>query len=595
MDNVRSNEPDVKGVVGKLTQGAADAGFVYRTDLVDGLKAITLPVRPAAGGRVRRRCREGGEAPRRRAPVPRRPDQRRVRRRAAEGGIRRRPMRAWFAIAIAAALAVALAFLTIPVIAIFVDRPPADVLASLGEPGALDALWLSLRTTAAALAIIVLVGTPGRVLPRHPPLPRPRARPSRWSSCRWCCRRRSRASRCWRRAPDVGGSLTFHIAASAAWWWRSRSSRRRSTCARARRRSRVDPSWLAASRTLGASEARTFARIAIPHRRARPRRGRRARRRPRARRVRRHADVRGLAPGRHADRSARHLRAVLERLRRRAGAVRRARRRVPRHPADGASSSGAGMLPIAAEAQLGGFSLDVELAVAAGASASRSPARRGRGRAACCASSPASCTRSAARVACGERVWLDTARGHRPAARRAPLRLRVPGLRAVPAPDRVAERRLRAARQAPRAAHARDRAARALRRRSPGRRAAARRCPAASASASRVARALAVEPAALLLDEPLSALDARTRAASGARARRRPARRRRPGAARHARFPGGGAARRPRRGDGRRADRPGRHARRPRGRARLAVRRPTSPARSCSPAPPRRPPTGSRA
>ncbi|HEY6692440.1 MAG TPA: molybdate ABC transporter substrate-binding protein [Solirubrobacteraceae bacterium] len=41
--NVRSNEPDVKGVVGKLTQGAADAGFVYRTDLVDGLKAVTLP------------------------------------------------------------------------------------------------------------------------------------------------------------------------------------------------------------------------------------------------------------------------------------------------------------------------------------------------------------------------------------------------------------------------------------------------------------------------------------------------------------------------------------------------------------------------
>jgi molybdate transport system substrate-binding protein len=41
--NVRSEEPDVKGVVGKLTQGAADAGFVYRTDLVDGLKAVTLP------------------------------------------------------------------------------------------------------------------------------------------------------------------------------------------------------------------------------------------------------------------------------------------------------------------------------------------------------------------------------------------------------------------------------------------------------------------------------------------------------------------------------------------------------------------------
>jgi molybdate transport system substrate-binding protein len=44
--NVRSNEPDVKGVVGKLTQGAADAGFVYVTDVqaTNGkLKAIELP------------------------------------------------------------------------------------------------------------------------------------------------------------------------------------------------------------------------------------------------------------------------------------------------------------------------------------------------------------------------------------------------------------------------------------------------------------------------------------------------------------------------------------------------------------------------
>jgi len=44
--NVRSNEPDVKGVVGKLIQGAADAGFVYVTDVnaTGGkLKAIDLP------------------------------------------------------------------------------------------------------------------------------------------------------------------------------------------------------------------------------------------------------------------------------------------------------------------------------------------------------------------------------------------------------------------------------------------------------------------------------------------------------------------------------------------------------------------------
>jgi molybdate transport system substrate-binding protein len=46
--NVRSNEPDVKGIVGKLTQGAADAGFVYVTDVnaTDGeLTAIKLPAK----------------------------------------------------------------------------------------------------------------------------------------------------------------------------------------------------------------------------------------------------------------------------------------------------------------------------------------------------------------------------------------------------------------------------------------------------------------------------------------------------------------------------------------------------------------------
>jgi molybdate transport system substrate-binding protein len=46
LDNVRSNEPDVKGIVGKLVQGAADAGFVYVTDVnaTNGqLKAIELP------------------------------------------------------------------------------------------------------------------------------------------------------------------------------------------------------------------------------------------------------------------------------------------------------------------------------------------------------------------------------------------------------------------------------------------------------------------------------------------------------------------------------------------------------------------------
>jgi molybdate transport system substrate-binding protein len=44
--NVRSNEPDVKGIVGKLAQGAVDAGFVYVTDVEaagDSLEAIQPP------------------------------------------------------------------------------------------------------------------------------------------------------------------------------------------------------------------------------------------------------------------------------------------------------------------------------------------------------------------------------------------------------------------------------------------------------------------------------------------------------------------------------------------------------------------------
>jgi molybdate transport system substrate-binding protein len=44
--NVRSEEPDVSGIVGKLTQGAVDAGFTYITDVKatkGALDAIVLP------------------------------------------------------------------------------------------------------------------------------------------------------------------------------------------------------------------------------------------------------------------------------------------------------------------------------------------------------------------------------------------------------------------------------------------------------------------------------------------------------------------------------------------------------------------------
>jgi molybdate transport system substrate-binding protein len=66
-DNIRSNEPDVAGVVGKVSQGAVDAGFVYITDVRasgDRLEAIDLPVEPIVvyGAAVVRRARHRSEA-----------------------------------------------------------------------------------------------------------------------------------------------------------------------------------------------------------------------------------------------------------------------------------------------------------------------------------------------------------------------------------------------------------------------------------------------------------------------------------------------------------------------------------------------------
>jgi molybdate transport system substrate-binding protein len=50
--NVRSREPDVAGVIGKVTQGAVDAGFVYATDVRAAgghARAIDLPARLRPG------------------------------------------------------------------------------------------------------------------------------------------------------------------------------------------------------------------------------------------------------------------------------------------------------------------------------------------------------------------------------------------------------------------------------------------------------------------------------------------------------------------------------------------------------------------
>src|SRR3954454_15476607 len=69
-----------------------------------------------------------------------------------------------FPVLLAVALAIALLFLTVPVVAIFANTAPGDLLDSLGDPSARDALRLSLETSAAALAIIVVIGTPAAYL-----------------------------------------------------------------------------------------------------------------------------------------------------------------------------------------------------------------------------------------------------------------------------------------------------------------------------------------------------------------------------------------------------------------------------------------------
>jgi molybdate transport system permease protein len=173
----------------------------------------------------------------------------------------------WFA----APLALALVFLVLPVLAIFLDSAPGELLDALDEPGALDALALSLRTSLTALAIIVVVGTPaayllatrrfrGRALVItliELPLVLPPAvagiallaavGPSGILGGA---------------IEDAGVRLTFETAGVvvALTFVASPYYLRQAQAAFGA----LDPSWLEASRTLGASPTRTFARVAVP-------------------------------------------------------------------------------------------------------------------------------------------------------------------------------------------------------------------------------------------------------------------------------------------------------------------------------------------
>ena len=177
----------------------------------------------------------------------------------------------WFPLLLGASLALALVFLTLPIAAIFLEADPGELLASLGEQQALDALWLSLLTTTIALALILAFGTPaayllatrsfrGRALLVtlvELPLVVPPAVAGIGLLAAF-----GPAGLLGGAIADAGVELVFATAGVvvALVFVASPFYLRQAQAAF----ETVDPTWTAASRTLGAGEARTFARVAIP-------------------------------------------------------------------------------------------------------------------------------------------------------------------------------------------------------------------------------------------------------------------------------------------------------------------------------------------
>jgi molybdate transport system permease protein len=173
----------------------------------------------------------------------------------------------WFTALLIAALAVVLAFLVLPVVAIFLDVGPGELLSSLDDPVATDALRLSLQTTLTAILIIVALGTPaawllatrsfrGRELVVTL-VELPLVLPPAVAGIGLLAALGPRGLL----APlGVSFSLSTAAVVIALTFVSAPFYIRQAQAAFAA----VDRTWLDASRTLGAGEARTVARVAIP-------------------------------------------------------------------------------------------------------------------------------------------------------------------------------------------------------------------------------------------------------------------------------------------------------------------------------------------
>jgi molybdate transport system permease protein len=177
----------------------------------------------------------------------------------------------WFPLALIAALAIALAFLTLPIAAIFLEAGPGELLSSLTDEQALEALRLSLITSSIALALILLFGTPAAYLLAtrsfrgratvvtlvELPLVVPPAVAGIGLLAAF-----GPAGLLGGLIEDAGIQLVFETAGVVVALTFVASPfylRQAQTAFEA-----VEPSWIAAARTLGAGEARAFLTVVIP-------------------------------------------------------------------------------------------------------------------------------------------------------------------------------------------------------------------------------------------------------------------------------------------------------------------------------------------
>lgn len=180
-------------------------------------------------------------------------------------------MRRLFWVGAGGALALALAFLMLPLVAIFLRVPPGDLLTRLDDPVTVDALLVTLRTTLIANVIIVVVGTPAAyVLGRRRfrgrsvaltlvelPLVLPPAVAGIALLAAF-----GRAGLLGQELSALGVTIPFTQAAvvMAVVFVAGPFYLRQGVAAF----EAVDPAALDAARTLGASPARVFARVALP-------------------------------------------------------------------------------------------------------------------------------------------------------------------------------------------------------------------------------------------------------------------------------------------------------------------------------------------